>query len=186
MATARAGDSKRYSQMLDPRQGGAAAAVLADLPFDDLAALQVRSVFGGREGGGKGGKLQGHKRPPVAFKAMRRSSRFVTVEVAALEMGGPCEVKVTVGGSGPGPGSTCSSDTSFDGWCCLLSCDVQATAAELEHEAADEAAEEMEGEGQPLSRKDILVRAVAKMGAGIALCAVFSDPLVEALTNLSR
>lgn len=34
----------RYSQMLDPRQGGAAATVLADLPFDDLAALQVRGV----------------------------------------------------------------------------------------------------------------------------------------------
>lgn len=30
-----------YSSMLDPRQGGAAATVLADLPFDDLAALQV-------------------------------------------------------------------------------------------------------------------------------------------------
>lgn len=33
--------------MLDPRQGGAAAAVLADLPFDDLAALQVRRAWGG-------------------------------------------------------------------------------------------------------------------------------------------
>lgn len=67
--------------------------------------------------------------------------------------------------------------------CCLC---LQETAAELEGEAADEAAEEMEGEGGPLSTRDILVRAVAKMGAGIALCAVFSDPLVEALTNLSR
>jgi hypothetical protein len=36
----------RYSQMLDPRQGGAAATVLADLPFDDLAALQVRAGCG--------------------------------------------------------------------------------------------------------------------------------------------
>jgi Ca2+/Na+ antiporter len=62
----------------------------------------------------------------------------------------------------------------------------QETAIELEAEAADEAAEEMEGEAAPLSTKDILVRAIAKMGAGIALCAVFSDPLVEALTNLSR
>jgi hypothetical protein len=44
----------------------------------------------------------------------------------------------------------------------------------------------MEGDAQPLSTKDILVRAVVKMGAGIALCVVFSDPLVEALTNLSR
>jgi hypothetical protein len=38
----------------------------------------------------------------------------------------------------------------------------------------------------PLSSRDILVRAVAKMGAGIGLCALFSDPLVEALTHLSR
>lgn len=57
---------------------------------------------------------------------------------------------------------------------------------ELEGEAADEAAEEMEGEGGPLSARDILVRAVTKMAAGIALCAVFSDPLVDALSNLSR
>lgn len=33
--------SVRFSDMLDPRQGGAAATVLADLPADDLAALQV-------------------------------------------------------------------------------------------------------------------------------------------------
>jgi hypothetical protein len=67
---------------------------------------------------------------------------------------------------------------------------LQETAAELEAESAQEAAEEL-GEaggpgGQPLSARDILMRAVAKMGAGIALCAVFSDPLVEALTHLSR
>jgi len=36
-----AAQGPRYSSMLDPRQGGAAATVLADLPFDDLAALQV-------------------------------------------------------------------------------------------------------------------------------------------------
>jgi hypothetical protein len=69
-------------------------------------------------------------------------------------------------------------------------CCLQETAAELEAESADTAAEELNeagGEGgQPLSARDILQRAVAKMGAGIALCAVFSDPLVEALTNLSR
>jgi hypothetical protein len=66
----------------------------------------------------------------------------------------------------------------------------QETAAELEAESAEAAAEELDeagGEaGQPLSARDILTRAVSKMGAGIALCAVFSDPLVEALTNLSR
>jgi hypothetical protein len=31
-----------------------------------------------------------------------------------------------------------------------------------------------------------LVRAAAVLGGGVALCAVFSDPLVESLTNLSR
>jgi Ca2+/Na+ antiporter len=71
-----------------------------------------------------------------------------------------------------------------------MPCVLQETAAELEAESEQQAAEELEeagGEGsQPLSAKDILSRAVAKMGAGIALCAVFSDPLVEALTNLSR
>lgn len=72
--------------------------------------------------------------------------------------------------------------------CCLHPTKCQETAAELEGEAADEAAEEMEGEeaAAPLSTRDILIRAVAKMGAGIALCAVFSDPLVDALSNLSR
>lgn len=65
-------------------------------------------------------------------------------------------------------------------------CCLQETALELEGEAADEAAEEVEGEGGPLSAKDILVRAMLKMGAGIALCAVFSDPLVDALASLSR
>jgi hypothetical protein len=69
---------------------------------------------------------------------------------------------------------------------------LQETAAELEAESAGVAADELEeaaglGEGgQPLSGRDILLRAVAKMGAGIALCAVFSDPLVDALTHLSR
>lgn len=64
---------------------------------------------------------------------------------------------------------------------------LQETAADLEAESAADAADELEGQpAQPLSRKDILVRAVAQMGAGIALCAVFSDPLVDALTHLSR
>ncbi|KAF8069707.1 NCL2 [Scenedesmus sp. PABB004] len=63
------------------------------------------------------------------------------------------------------------------------------TAAALEGEAPDEAAEDLEaggGEGAPLSSRDILLRSVVQMGAGIALCAVFSDPLVDALSNLSR
>jgi hypothetical protein len=39
--SAQGGKGGKYSQMLDPRSGGAAAAVLADLPFDDVAALKV-------------------------------------------------------------------------------------------------------------------------------------------------
>lgn len=64
---------------------------------------------------------------------------------------------------------------------------LQETALELEGESVEDVADDLEGGGgPPLSTRDILVRAVIKMGAGIALCAVFSDPLVEALTNLSR
>jgi hypothetical protein len=40
--------------------------------------------------------------------------------------------------------------------------------------------------GVPLTRAQIITRAVLTMGAGIALCALFSDPLVEALTTFSR
>lgn len=60
---------------------------------------------------------------------------------------------------------------------------------ELEGESPDEAAGDLEGGGAdeaPLSTREILLRAAGKMGGGIALCAVFSDPLVEALTNLSK
>eukprot|EP00775_Hariotina_reticulata_P009910 gene9910-10066_t len=64
---------------------------------------------------------------------------------------------------------------------------LQETAAALEGETADEAEEDLaEPAAQPLSARDILVRALLRMGGGIALCAIFSDPLVEALTSLSR
>jgi hypothetical protein len=43
-----------------------------------------------------------------------------------------------------------------------------------------------EGGAGVLDRTQILVRAAAMLGGGVALCAVFSDPLVESLTNLSR
>lgn len=46
--------------------------------------------------------------------------------------------------------------------------------------------EEGGGGGEALSRQQILVRAGALLAGGVALCAVFSDPLVESLTNLSR
>lgn len=35
------GFQQRYEQLMDPRSGGAAAAVLADLPTEDLEQLQV-------------------------------------------------------------------------------------------------------------------------------------------------
>ncbi|WIA37902.1 hypothetical protein OEZ86_001279 [Tetradesmus obliquus] len=83
---------------------------------------------------------------------------------------------------GGGPAASLLEDLPPDDLAAL-----QETAAELEAESAADAADELEGQpAQPLSRKDILVRAVAQMGAGIALCAVFSDPLVDALTHLSR
>lgn len=153
----------RYSQMLDPRQGGAAATVLADLPFDDLAALQVCGVrvswVDGQEG-----------RHVFASSAvwLPHTHTVCVCQQAGIHRLNCCQLP----------------------HCCVLCvalCCLQETALELEGEAADEAAEEVEGdEGGPLSAKDILVRAVIKMGAGIALCAVFSDPLVDALTNLSR
>ena len=104
-----------YSRLLDPRRGGATAALLAELPPDDLAALR-------------------------------------------------------------------------------------ATAAAVEAEPADDAAEDMrgggdgdgergeggEGGGEALSRTGILVRAGAMLAGGVALCAAFSDPLVEALARLSK
>jgi hypothetical protein len=66
-------------------------------------------------------------------------------------------------------------------------CDLQETAAVLEGETAEEAADDLaDPAAAPLSARDILLRALLKMGGGIALCAIFSDPLVEALTNLSR
>ncbi len=66
---------------------------------------------------------------------------------------------------------------------------LQAVAAELEGESQQDADDDMEedgSEGGPLTSRDIAIQATLKLGAGIALCAVFSDPLVEALTNLSR
>jgi len=72
---------------------------------------------------------------------------------------------------------------------------LQATAVAVESEPADEAAEDMTqstdggmggDDGGVLSRTQILLRAGAMLSAGVALCAIFSDPLVESLTNLSR
>ncbi|GBF88403.1 hypothetical protein Rsub_01115 [Raphidocelis subcapitata] len=104
-AAAGAGGDGAFTSLLDPRQGGATAALLADLPPADIAQLR-------------------------------------------------------------------------------------ATAAAVEAEPPDEAAEDMAGEegqgGVALPRSQLLLRAGAMLAGGVALCAVFSDPLVESLTNLSR
>lgn len=59
----------------------------------------------------------------------------------------------------------------------------------MEAEPADEAAEDMAPEeegGEALGRPQLLLKAGAMLAGGVALCAAFSDPLVESLTNLSR
>eukprot|EP00878_Enallax_costatus_P007203 GHUV01007547.1.p1 GENE.GHUV01007547.1~~GHUV01007547.1.p1 ORF type:complete len:589 (+),score=195.07 GHUV01007547.1:201-1967(+) len=94
------GFQRRYEQLMDPRSGGAAAAVLADLPYEDIEQLQE-------------------------------------------------------------------------------------TAAGLDQETPDEAAEDLEDQ-KPMSAAEIWRKSVLCLAAGVALCAVFSDPLVDALTNLSR
>lgn len=80
---------------------------------------------------------------------------------------------------------------------------LRETAAAVEAEPADEAAEDIVGGeggggggeggeggggggGVALTRPQILVRAGAMLAGGVALCAVFSDPLVESLSNLSK
>lgn len=65
----------------------------------------------------------------------------------------------------------------------------QATAAELEGETADEAADDLDtssDDSAPVTTGQILLRSCLKLGAGVAVCAIFSDPLVDSLTNLSR
>jgi hypothetical protein len=51
---------------------------------------------------------------------------------------------------------------------------------------ADDDEEEEQEEEAAASRTQIAVRAGAKLAAGVAVCAFFSDPLVEALSNLSQ
>ncbi|KAG1679415.1 hypothetical protein FOA52_007706 [Chlamydomonas sp. UWO 241] len=67
---------------------------------------------------------------------------------------------------------------------------LRAIAADLEQEGEAEADADMEGEegggGEPLTANAIALQASLRLGAGVALCAIFSDPLVEALSTLSR
>lgn len=68
---------------------------------------------------------------------------------------------------------------------CHVYASSQETAAGLDQEAPDEAAEDLE-EQKPMTTADIWRKSVLSLAGGVALCAVFSDPLVDALTNLSR
>lgn len=64
---------------------------------------------------------------------------------------------------------------------------LQAIASEIKaDEAAVEELEEEEGEGPPLTASQIALQSAIKLGAGVTLCAAFSDPLVDALNNLSK
>lgn len=53
-------------------------------------------------------------------------------------------------------------------------------------EEGDSSDEEVEEGAEPLSDSQIAVRACAGLAAGLATCAYFSDPLVEALSDLSK
>lgn len=44
----------------------------------------------------------------------------------------------------------------------------------------------MDDDAEPLTDRQILVRAVAGMAGGLAICGAFSDPLVDALSELSQ
>lgn len=46
--------------------------------------------------------------------------------------------------------------------------------------------EEVDENAEPLTDRQILVRAVAGMAGGLAICGAFSDPLVDALSELSQ
>ena len=46
--------------------------------------------------------------------------------------------------------------------------------------------EEVEEGAEALTDRQILVRAVAGMAGGLGICAAFSDPLVDALSELSQ
>lgn len=58
-------------------------------------------------------------------------------------------------------------------------------AGSAQGESADSDDEDLEG-ARPLSDAQIAVRATAGMAGGLAVCAAFSDPLVDALSHLSQ
>lgn len=66
---------------------------------------------------------------------------------------------------------------------------LAATAAELAQEDDEEEARADMGEGlegNTQESRDIAVQALLKMSGGLVLCALFSDPLVESLSDLSQ
>ena len=83
------------------------------------------------------------------------------------------------------------SRVQLPGFLLLRSADAGAAAAAASLKDSDEAEDSEEGEEaeegvEALSDAQILRRAVAGMGGGLALCAAFSDPLVDSLAHLSQ
>jgi hypothetical protein len=66
--------------------------------------------------------------------------------------------------------------------CCARSTDAGGAASAVDADGE----EEVEEGAEALTDRQILVRAVAGMAGGLGICAAFSDPLVDALSELSQ
>jgi Ca2+/Na+ antiporter len=62
----------------------------------------------------------------------------------------------------------------------------QETDDEEEGAAAEEGSDDGEGENKPLTRGQIIQKAVLYLAIGAAACAFFSDPMVDAVTHFSK
>ena len=60
------------------------------------------------------------------------------------------------------------------------------TDEEEEGAAAEEGSDDGEGENKPLTRRQIIQKAVLYLAIGAAACAFFSDPMVDAVTHFSK
>ena len=60
------------------------------------------------------------------------------------------------------------------------------TDDEEEGAAAEEGSDDGEGENKPLTRGQIIQKAVLYLAIGAAACAFFSDPMVDAVTHFSK
>lgn len=60
------------------------------------------------------------------------------------------------------------------------------TDDEEEGAAAEEGSDDGEGDNKPLTRGQIIQKAVLYLAIGAAACAFFSDPMVDAVTHFSK